>query len=106
MVQKPTSVCNFSIPGDLCTYDTCCLEQGNVTYLPTIPGNGVYLGALILLTVAQLFLGFRYKAKGFMIGIVLGCVGEAVGYGGRIWMVSLSISAAHINLPYLVLQHL
>ena len=88
-MKEPTKTCNFSITGDLCTYDTCCLKQGNLTYLPTVAGNGIYLGAFVLLAVVQIFFGFRYKARGFMIGIVLGCAGEAVGYGGRIWMVSL-----------------
>jgi hypothetical protein len=100
MAKHPTNVCNFSIPGELCTYDTCCLEQGQVTYLPTIPGNGVYLGAFIVVAVLQIFFGFRYKAKGFMIGITLGCIGEAVGYGGRIWMVSYSASDYILRSPF------
>lgn len=86
MPKTPTSVCNFTIQGDLCTYDTCCLKQGNLTYLPSVGGNAVYLTAFILLIIAQLYLGFRYKTHGFMWPFVLGCAGEAIGYGGRVWM--------------------
>ena len=94
--------CNFNIPSDQCTLQTCCLDQqGSVRYLPSVAGNVIYLAIFAILLTAQFFFGIRYKTWGFMVGMVIGLFGEVVGYGGRVWM-HYSIFAQNPFLVYLV----
>lgn len=94
-------VCNANIPTDECTLQTCCLDRGSVNYLPSLAGNIIYLAIFAVLMITQAFLGIRYKTWGFMVGMVVGTLGEVVGYGGRVWM-HYSIFAQNPFLVYLV----
>lgn len=96
MVKLPSgaelhTACNFQIDHNTCTYQTCCIsEQGQIGYLPTIPGNAVYAGCFAILLLAQLFLGIKYKTWSFVTWMFFGIVGELIGYVARIWL--------HINV--------
>ena len=48
--------------------------------------NGFFAAFFALCFLVQLVQGIRYKTWTFMIALCLGCLGEAVGYGGRIMM--------------------
>lgn len=71
-----------------CTLETCSVEQyGWFTYIPTIPGNAVYLAIFAALILVQLFQAWKFRIYGgFAIGMVFGIVLEIVGYAGRIMM--------------------
>lgn len=73
------------VEGFVCTLDTCSVEDwGYVRYQPSIAGNGVFLGLMVLLAAIQVFLGVRHKSSGFTWCIVLGLVTEAMGYVSRV----------------------
>jgi len=79
--------CNLDIPLRDCTKETCCLEQGaTLNYLPTLPGNIVYAAVFGVLLIAQLYLGFRHRIWGFVVGMFCGLSLEVLGYAGRIWI--------------------
>lgn len=67
-----------------CTNSICPLMFGQVRYDPSLPGNAVYLGAMIVLAMLHTFLGIRYRTWGFLAGVSLGLLLEIIGYLGRI----------------------
>lgn len=79
-----TKTCNLSIFSDECTPQTCCLDQGELRYIPTLAGNAVYAAVFGILVIPNLWLGYRSKTWSFMTWLLLGLIGEIVGYIGRI----------------------
>lgn len=71
---------------DVCTLGTCPLDCAQVEYLPSLPGNAVYLAALSLILIAQVGLGFWYRTWGFLVGMFSGLVLEILGYAGRVML--------------------
>ena len=55
-------------------------------YAPSIGANSFFVAVFGLCLIAQLVLGIRYKTWSFMVTLSLGCLGEAVGYIGRIML--------------------
>lgn len=76
--------CDFTIPSDYCTPETCCLDQGQLRYIPTIAGNAIYAAFFAILIIPNLWFGIRSKTWSFMTWMILGLIGELVGYIGRI----------------------
>lgn len=79
-----TKTCDFSIQSDFCTPETCCLDQGQLRYIPTIAGNAIYAAFFAILILPNLWFGIRSRTWSFMTWLVLGLIGELVGYIGRI----------------------
>lgn len=69
---------------ELCTLQTCDLSLGQLTYLPSVWGNAIFVGVFGLLLLVQIFLGIKYKTWGFMAGLLLGIALEVAGYIARI----------------------
>lgn len=68
-----------------CTYATCSVkEDGQIEYIPTLPGNIAYAGIFFFLLMLQVFFGIRHKTWGFLVGMICGITLEIVGYAGRI----------------------
>lgn len=64
-----------------------CPVEGTVYgYYPSLPWNGFFAAAFALAFILQVGLGIRYKTWTYMIGVGLGCLGETIGYIGRIQM--------------------
>jgi hypothetical protein len=89
---------NPTIPDDDCTLQTCSLLQAHYQYLPSLAGNALYVAIFVLLLVAQIFLGVRSRAWGYMAGISCGLVLEIIGYVGRVQM----HSNPFIDQPFLM----
>jgi len=69
-----------------CTVDTCPLSCAQLDYLPSLAGNALFATLFALLLAVQVGLGIRFKAWGFMAGMVCGLILELVGYAGRIML--------------------
>lgn len=67
-----------------CTVSVCPVELSVYGYRPTLPGSAALIALFGICAVIQLALGWRYKTWGFMAAMLLGCVDEILGYGGRI----------------------
>ncbi|KAF9734367.1 hypothetical protein PMIN03_004677 [Paraphaeosphaeria minitans] len=64
-----------------------CPVEGTVYgYYPSLGWNAFFAAAFGLAFILQLGLGIRYKTWTYMIGVGLGCLGELIGYIGRIQM--------------------
>jgi hypothetical protein len=67
-----------------CTLQTCPLSLAQITYVPTLEGNILYVALFGLMLIAQIFCGIRYRTWGFLGGMVGGLVLEILGYVSRI----------------------
>jgi len=62
----------------------CPVEGTLYGYYPSIEANAFFAAFFGLCLVINLVLGIRYKTWTYMIALCLGCLGELVGYIGRI----------------------
>lgn len=69
-----------------CTLDICGIEYSIFTYQPSLAANAFLAGLFGLVLLAQTYLGIRWKAWGFMVGVQLGCLVEIIGYIARIML--------------------
>ncbi|KAL4914838.1 RTA1 like protein-domain-containing protein [Aspergillus aurantiobrunneus] len=83
MEQMPTNLTLLENP-DLCTVETCPLSMASVEYIPLLWCQILFMAIFGAAAIAQLGLGIRYKTWTFMVAMVLGLIGEVVGYGGRV----------------------
>jgi hypothetical protein len=73
-------------PDENCTLSTCDVRTSLYQYQPSLPSNTIFVvlfGIALVIHVAQ---GLRWKTWAFMIAMLLGCIAEMVGYGGRLLM--------------------
>lgn len=70
----------------LCNLKTCPIKWAQVTYVPTLEGNSLYLALFSVFLVVQTFLGIRYKTWGFLTGMIGGLLLEILGYVARVKM--------------------
>ncbi|KAF2193908.1 sphingoid long-chain base transporter RSB1 [Zopfia rhizophila CBS 207.26] len=73
---------------DFCTKVTpdCPVEGTIYGYYPSLGGNAFFAAFFGLCLIIQLVLGIKYRTWTFMIALALGCLGECIGYIGRIMM--------------------
>ncbi len=83
MVKLPNGLISFGKNAN-CTLELCPLESSILQYQPSIPGNGVIIGAFALAMFIHIFQGFRWRSWDFMICMIIGCLDEIIGYVGRI----------------------
>lgn len=96
-----TKTCNYNILSDFCTPETCCLKQGQLEYIPSLAGNAIYAAFFAIIILPNLWLGIRSKTWSFMTWLVLGLIGELVGYIGRIQLYN-NIFDFNAFLTYLI----
>lgn len=63
---------------------SCPVEGTIYGYYPSIAANSFFTAFFGLCFLIQLVLGIRYKTWTYLIALALGCLGEAIGYVGRI----------------------
>jgi hypothetical protein len=98
----------------------CPLDQTIYGYYPSMPANAFFLAIFAILTLSNLILGLRFRTYTYTVAMGFGCLGEAIGYVGRILLHSnpfsqvgfemqiccLIISPAFISAAiYLTLKH-
>ncbi|KAL4996711.1 RTA1 like protein-domain-containing protein [Aspergillus recurvatus] len=85
MTEMPTNETLLGNP-ELCTLETCPLSMGSVQYLPLLWCQILFMAIFGAAFIPHLGFGIRYKTWTFMVAMLLGLVGEVVGYGGRIML--------------------
>ena len=70
----------------------CPVEDSIYGYRPNLGVNAFFVAAFAVLAIAHATFGIRRKTWFFGVVMVMGCVGEAIGYGGRIMMHSNPVS--------------
>ncbi|TKA66064.1 hypothetical protein B0A49_06892 [Cryomyces minteri] len=89
---------NPKIPDADCTLAICSLLQAHYQYVPTLPGNALYLAIFVLLLALQLGFSIRYRTWGFLGGMFGGLMLEILGYVGRVQL----HSKPFIDPPFLM----
>ncbi|KAL7915563.1 RTA1 like domain-containing protein [Trichoderma velutinum] len=69
-----------------CTLSTCPVEESILSYRPSLPANVIFAACFGAIALVHVYLGWRWKSWGFMIGMILGCTSEIIGYIGRIML--------------------
>jgi len=72
----------------ICTEVTpeCPVSATTYGYAPELGSNIFLLVVFGVCTIAQLVLGLKYKLRAFTFAVTVGCLGETVGYAGRIML--------------------
>ncbi|KAG5950602.1 hypothetical protein E4U53_004766 [Claviceps sorghi] len=83
--QRMPGVVPFGPDGN-CDLSTCPLAWSIYTYRPSLAANATFLALFVLLGMVHGYLGYRWRSWGFMVGMLLGCLSEVIGYAGRIML--------------------
>lgn len=67
-----------------CTIAHCPVELSVYGYRPSLAASGALIALYGICMIIQIALGLRYKSWWFMACMILGCIDEILGYGGRI----------------------
>ncbi|KAF4233393.1 hypothetical protein CNMCM8980_000407 [Aspergillus fumigatiaffinis] len=67
-----------------CTLDTCPLDWALVRYMPSLPGNALYLVLFLIMLLVQIYQGLRSRTWSYLACMTGGLLLEVVGYGGRL----------------------
>src|SRR4051794_22073974 len=71
-------------PNANCTLELCEVEWSVLAYQPSLGASGAFIALFGLAMIAHIVQGIRWKTWSFMVCMVLGCIDEIIGYGGRI----------------------
>ncbi|KAG6131294.1 hypothetical protein E4U12_003802 [Claviceps purpurea] len=83
--QEPPGVLSFG-PDSNCNLSNCPAEWSIYGYRPSLAGNATFLALFVLIGMVHGYLGYRWRSWGFMVGMLLGCMSEVIGYAGRIML--------------------
>jgi len=62
----------------------CPVSNTTYGYAPNLGGNAFLLAVFAICAITQFVFAIRYRLPTFGIAVTIGCVGEAIGYAGRI----------------------
>ncbi|RPA82432.1 putative RTA1 domain protein [Ascobolus immersus RN42] len=68
-----------------CNLDLCDAADSLFNYQPSFAANLTYAILFAIVLLITPFFAWRYKTYTFSILMSLGCIGEILGYAGRIW---------------------
>ncbi|KAG5994920.1 hypothetical protein E4U54_003001 [Claviceps lovelessii] len=91
--QLPPDIKPFG-PDSNCDLNTCPVELSLYTYRPSLAANATFLALFVLIGLVHGYLGYRWRSWGFMVGMLLGCMSEVIGYAGRIMLYNNPFSFA------------
>ncbi|KAL5114594.1 hypothetical protein ACEQ8H_007499 [Pleosporales sp. CAS-2024a] len=86
MVIPPPNPDSCKYIGQVVDGTTCTLEGTLYGYKPNLAWNIFFAAWFAVCLMWQLYLGFRYKTWTYMVGLSLGCIGEIIGYAGRLML--------------------
>ncbi|KAL2069249.1 hypothetical protein VTL71DRAFT_15587 [Oculimacula yallundae] len=64
----------------------CPVEATIYGYYPSLGGNILMVVIFAICALSQVFLGIKYRLRAYPIVVCLGCLGECIGYVGRVMM--------------------
>lgn len=73
-------------PDANCTLSICPVEWSVYQYRPSMASSIAFIVLYALAMIIHIYLGIRWRTKFFMSFMVIGCIIEIVGYGGRIML--------------------
>lgn len=76
----------------------CPVSESIYGYFPNYAANIFFSAFFGLFMLINLFLGIRYRAWTFLIAMCFGCLGEAIGYAGRVLLHNNPFDVAGFNI--------
>lgn len=73
-------------PDANCTLAICPIDKSVYQYRPDLAGNAVFIALFGICLVIHLIQGIAWRTWVYMTLMVVGCVCEMLGYGGRIML--------------------
>ena len=67
-----------------CTLALCPVQASVYQYRPSLAVNVLFLVLFGIALIVHILLGLKYKTWVFCACMMLGCITEVIGYGGRI----------------------
>ena len=81
--SQPTT----TLTASQCSQLQWCLDDyGQLTYVPSLAGNALFLALFICGLLAQIGLGIKYRTWGYLVAMIGGIALELIGYIGRIML--------------------
>ncbi|KAF2729137.1 RTA1-domain-containing protein [Polyplosphaeria fusca] len=81
----------------------CPVNATTYGYIPSLAGNLTLLIVFAVCTIAHVVLGFRFRIIAFSAVVSIGCLGEALGYIGRLMMHNNPWSATAFKIQVICL---
>jgi hypothetical protein len=75
-----------SSPVANCTLETCPLSVAYVNYDPSLVANALYVAIFGALFLVQCYQGYYFKTWTYSISMLVGLIGEVIGYVARVQM--------------------
>lgn len=69
-----------------CNLQECSVKQSIFQYRPYLAASSVFIALFGISGIIHLAQGIWYKQRTFAVLMLLGCICEMIGYGGRIIM--------------------
>jgi len=73
-------------PNANCTLEICPVSRSLYRYRPSLAANAIFLTLFGIVMLMHLWRGIKWKEWFYTTCMVLGCVIEVIGYGGRIML--------------------
>ena len=100
MLLKRDDNSTNSNPYENCTdiSPVCPLDQTIYGYYPNVGANAFFAAIFGICLIANSYLGIRYRTWTYLIALWFGCLGEIVGFIGRIILLSNPWSATGFEM--------
>ncbi|KAF2110910.1 parasitic phase-specific protein PSP-1 [Lophiotrema nucula] len=87
-------------PNANCTFELCGVEDSVYGYRMSLPANIIFIILYPTAALVHIFLRFQWRTWWFMWFVLITCLHEVVGYGGRILLYNnpWSFTAFMINI--------
>ncbi|RFU32531.1 hypothetical protein B7463_g3845, partial [Scytalidium lignicola] len=73
-------------PHETCTLDTCDVRTSLYGYRPSLSSSVAFIVFFSISLFIHTHQGVKWRTWGFLTALILGCVSEIIGYGGRVMM--------------------
>ncbi|ERF75878.1 hypothetical protein EPUS_01244 [Endocarpon pusillum Z07020] len=81
----------------------CPIEETIYGYYPNLAANAAFAAFFGVFMIVNIFFGVRYRSWTFLIAMTGGCLGEAVGYVGRVLLNDNPFSEGGFNMQIICL---
>ena len=76
----------------------CTVDDSVYGYFPSLAGNAFFAAIFGIFMIINLVFGIRYRSWTFLVAMGLGCMGESLGYAGRVLLNDNPFSEVGFNI--------
>lgn len=87
LTANPTTLTSICYQGQMACQLQPSIKESPYGYYPSLPINTFFLNLFVVLFVANIFLGIKYKTCSFTLAICFGCLNEIAAYIFRLLLI-------------------